>query len=171
MPLLQFAAHDPCQRIHTGLVNIGYFKLRRVQLVTGTHAADNRDMSLICFHDEGDFSGHRIDSIDDIIVVLLEKLVRYIRHKKFFYRIDYSLGIDIQNPLLHHLRLLFANRLRCRMNLPVDIGQTDQIFIDENKMTDTGTGQTFGHIRTDTANPKNSYRRLCQLFHGNMTQQ
>ena len=53
----------------------------------------------------------------------------------------------------------------------VDIGQTDQVIIDEDKMTDTGPGQPFGHIGTDTANPKNSYRRLCQLFHGSMAQQ
>ena len=69
---------------------------------------------------------------------------------------DICIRIDIQNPLLHHIRLVFADGLSRSNNLTVQIGQTDLVIIDQIKCSDTASHKCLAYITAHTADAKYS---------------
>ena len=69
LALLQLVAHNAGKRVDRGLIDVRDLEFRRIELVTGTHAADDRRTGCLTGHDELDLRRYGIDGIDDIIVV------------------------------------------------------------------------------------------------------
>ena len=131
-PFFEFPAHDLRQGIDAGLIDVGYFKARRVQLVAGAHAADNRNLPFLRFFSQAQFAAHRIDGVYNIIIMTGKETVCHIGHIKILYTINCCLRIDIQNPLLHHFCFLLAYGLARGMDLTVNIRQAYEVIIDKN---------------------------------------
>ena len=64
--LFQFPTHDLCQRTHVRFIDIRHAELRRVQLVSSSHAADDRHIARFGAHDNLNLRCHGINSIHHV---------------------------------------------------------------------------------------------------------
>ena len=163
--LLQFAAHDFCQRINAGLIDIRNAEQRRIQFIPRTHRAHDRYPGFLALHDQFDLRCDSIDSIDDIIVLIKREIRSVFRKEKACVRIHFRIRIDVQNTLFHDVGLISSNGFTGGNDLTVYIGLADFIVIDQIQSTYTTSGQCFTYISADTANTEYSYAALGQTFH------
>ena len=170
-PLLQLPAHNPGQGAYRGLINIGDFKLCGIELISGPHAADDgRPRLLRCQH-QRKLRRHRIHRIDHIVIILEMKFVLRLRQIKGLVYRYLAVRIDFQNPLPHHIRLVFSHGLPGGDQLPVQIGQADQIIVHQIDGTHTGAHQRLHGEAAHTADTEHDDPGLLQLFHGLLPQQ
>ena len=70
---------------------------------------------------------------------------------------DHSLGVDFQNPLFGHVHLVLSNGLPGCEDLPVHVGQTHPVIVDQVQGTDAAAGQCFHCVAADAADAKHRY--------------
>ena len=128
-------------------------------------------MAVAALQDEVDLARHRVDGIDNVVVRHREEALGLLGQVEVLNRIDNSLRVDVEDALLHRLRLLLADRLRRRMDLAVDVRQADEVIVDEHEMADTGSREPFCHKRADAADAKDGHRAVCQLLHADLAEQ
>lgn len=105
----QFAAHDFRERADRGFINICDLKFCRVQFVSGSHTADDRDAGFICVGDQLDFRGYGVDCVDDIVVRGEVELITGFRKVKAVVDGDGGLRIDIEDPVPHDFGLVLSD--------------------------------------------------------------
>ena len=154
--------HDSCQRTDRSLINVGNLKLCRIQLVSGSHTTDDRDLCLFCTHDNLDFGCNRIYGIHHIGIFLKRKLICILRQKKTFSNLNLRVRINRVNPFFHHFYFRLSHCIMRCNNLTIQIGKTDIILIYQNKGADSASCQCFHDITTNTANPKDYNLRFFQ---------
>ena len=128
-------------------------------------------MTLPAREDEMDLPRDRIDGIDNIIVMLREKPLRALRQIELLDAVYDSAWVDGENAFPHRLCLFPSDRLRRRVDLPVDVREADEVIIDEDDMADAGACQSFRRIRTDTTYAEHRDRRRGELLHGRIAEQ
>ena len=80
-------------------------------------------------------------------------------------RAHIHIRIDAEHPLLHDINLVFTDCRACRDDLPVEIGQTDLVIIDQVKCPDTAAHKCFTHISADTSDAEYCDSGLRELLH------
>ena len=128
-------------------------------------------MAVAALQDEVDLARHRVDGIDNVVVRHREEALGLLGQVEVLNRIDNSLRVDVEDALLHRLRLLLADRLRRRMDLAVDVRQADEVIVDEHEMADTGSREPLCHKRADAADAKDGHCAVCQLLHADLAEQ
>ena len=140
-------------------------ELRRIQLVSGAHAADDRNFTVDRPHDDLDLCRHRVHRIDHIGIFRKVELIRIFREIKALSDLDLGIWIDIQDPVAHDFRLILSNCLSRRDDLAVDICQADLIIVHQHKGTDSASRQCLRHISADSADSEDRNLRLRKAVH------
>ena len=109
---------------------------------------------------QGDLAGHRVDGIHHVVIPGKVKLIRRPRQVKHVVCLHLQIRIDVQNPLLHHLSLIFSHSAGQGDDLPVDVRYTDRVFIDEIQCSHTASRQSFRHISTYASDPEHCHTFL-----------
>ena len=130
-PCFQFLTHHLAQRAHGSLADVSNLKHLAVQLIPGSHAADNRNPAFQCLLCQGYLCRHRIDGIDDIVRPLFKYLFQILRKNECLMCSHLRFRADIRDPFFHHFRLIPANRTVVSDGLPVDIGQRDLVIVNQ----------------------------------------
>ncbi len=82
-----------------------------------------------------------------------------------------AVRVDFQNTFPHHIGFVFSHRLPGGNQLPVQIGQADQIIVHQINGAHAGTHQRLHSEAADTADTEHNDSGLLQLFHGLLPQQ
>lgn len=82
IPLLQFPTHNPRQRTYLGIIDIRDLQPPGIQLVPGSHGADNRNIFFLCPENQLDLGCHSINGIHDIVIFPKWKLICILGQKK-----------------------------------------------------------------------------------------
>ena len=170
-PLAQLLAHDPGQRAHGCFGDIRHLKPAGVQLVAGTHAADDGRSRRPCLLHHGKLGRYRVDGVHDIVKPGKIQTGRRVRSVKQVVHPDYRVGIDVQHPLPGSLGFVHTNGFVGGQNLPVQIGQADRVPVDEIQLSHPGPGQSLHHIAAHTAQTEYRHPGALQLLHRFFSQQ
>lgn len=149
LPLLQLAAHDAGELVDRGLVDVCDLEFRRIELVTGAHAADDRRAGCLTGHDELDLRRHGIDRIDDIIILLEMEFRTGFRQEKALVTMDDAVRVDVMDALRHHLGFIAPDALVGGYDLTVDVREAYGVVIHEVDRADTGAREGFDGETTE----------------------
>ena len=72
---------------------------------------------------------------------------------------------DVRDALRHHFRLVSADGLPRRDDLPVQVRDADHISVHELERPDAAPRQRFRHIPADAADAKNHNPAVPEPFH------
>ena len=120
--LLQFPSHNSCQRTDTRVINIRNPESSGIQLVSGPHGTDDRNILFLCPHNTFKLCCHCIHGIYNIVIFFKRKVICIFRQKKTLIGSHIHIRIDFQHPLLHHLYFVLSNGLTRGNNLTVQVG-------------------------------------------------
>ena len=170
---LQFSAHDSAQRAYACLREIVDLKHLRMQLIPGSHAADEPYSSSVRLPGKSNLGTHCIDSIDNIIrlFLLIQNYSKIIRQYKHLIRPHFNRRINIPDPFLHNLCLKPANRTVICDRLPVDICQGHCIVIDQDQCADPAPRQRLDTMRSHASHAEYHDRSTFQPVHTFRSQQ
>ena len=129
-PLFQFLAHHPGQGADGGLGNVRHPEGRTVQLIAGTHAADDGGTHRKGPLGKAEFSRDSIDGIHNIIILCKIELIRRFRGVEDWIGIDHCIWINVQNAFFGHLHLQPAHSGMGSQKLAVDIGDADGVAVN-----------------------------------------
>lgn len=149
--LLQFSAHDTGERVDRGLIDVRDLEFRRIELVTGAHAADDRRAGCLTGHDELDLRGDRVDRIDDVIIIFEMEFRTGFRQEKALVAMDDAVRVDVMDAFRHHLGFIAPDGLVGGDDLTVDVREADGVVIHEVDRADAGAREGFDGETTDAA--------------------
>ena len=133
-----------------------------MQLVAGSHTADQWDLpSLRQFRDR-QLCRYRIDGINDIIRSFFKQFFHIIRQYKGLIGLYNNLRIDIPDPLPHHFRLHPSDGTVICDRLPVDVRQRNLVIIDQDQPARTASCKCFDTVRAYAADTKYHDSRLLK---------
>lgn len=95
------------------------------------HGTDDGSTGSVGIDNKRDFAGYSINGIDNIIVLREIKLFRGIRSIKCLIGVDDRVWIDLMDSFGGDIYFIFSDGLSRRVDLGVDIGQTDLVIIDK----------------------------------------
>ena len=84
---------------------------------------------------------------------------------------DLALRIDGEDPLFGSVHLQLTQRVMGGDDLPVDIGQTDPVVVNEINGTDAAAGQGLHRVTADAADAEDCHPGIFQPFHAGFAQQ
>ena len=165
----QFPAHDLSQRADRCLINVCHLKSCRIQFISGSHAADNRYIGLLCLQNQLNFGCDCVHSIYHIRILTEIKFIPVFRKEKTFMCMDHRMGINLQNPFFHNVCFILANRFSGSNDLAVQICQTHFVIVNQINCTHSAPCQSLCRISSHTSDTKNCHSGLFQPFHGIFT--
>ena len=170
-PFFQLAPHDPGQRADAGFIDIRDPEAAAVQLVAGSHGADDRRAGLISAHHQRQLGRHGVHGINHIIIGVEREAFDVFRQYKALVDSHFGVRIDFKDPLPHHLDLIPPDGFTGRDNLAVQIGQTDLIVVDQIKGADAAARQRLAHIAAHAPDTENGHAGPGQAIHGGLAKE
>ena len=82
MAFAHLMPHDARQGTYLGVIDIRDAEGGGINLVSGTHAADDRHAGFLCCHDQVNLGGNGIDAVNHIVILGKVELIRGFRHVK-----------------------------------------------------------------------------------------
>ena len=163
--LLQLSAHNLRQRAHLRLIDICHPKCTGIQLISGTHTADNRSPCLLCTHDQFNLRSHCVHSIYHIIILTKIEISSILRKIKTVMDSHICFRINVQDPVPHHLCFILTNSFPGGNNLSVKIRQAYFVIINQIKGPHTASDQCFTYISSNPSDSKHCHAGVLQFIH------
>ena len=132
---LEQLAHHFAERADRGPEEIVHLKPRRVEFVPGAHAADDRRAAAVRLYGKFNLRGDGVDRIDNETVTRQIEIRRVLGKIKTAARVNFRAGVDIADAGGHDIDLRLADRAVEGGELAVDVGDGDDVGIDQQQMT------------------------------------
>jgi len=95
---------------------------------------------------------------------VLQKVLHIPGVKKIHMGIQFQLRVNIEQSLPHHNGLIPADNAMGTDQLPIDIGNTDSIVINNGDLSDAGSGYRFGYSPANPTQANDQDMGIIQLF-------
>ena len=165
----EFTTHNFCQRADGCFVDVCYLKSSRVEFVSGSHTADDRNAGFFGFHDELDLCSYGIYCIYNIIILGKVKLILGFWKVEAFVDINFCLWVDVEDAVFHNIDFVFADSASGGDDLTVQVGEADFVIIDQIKFTNSTSHKCLYGITADSTDSKNGNSGVRQFLHGFFT--
>ena len=129
--LAEFLADDFRQWVIDGLEDVGHTEQGGIQLVGGTHAGKQRSVLLVATEDEVELCLDRINTVNHVVIKSEIELVGIVRQVESPVLAYNTVGIDGMDAFFSHIDLILSYRLGGGKELPVDIGRTHTVVVDD----------------------------------------
>ena len=170
-PLSKLLPHDPRQRAGRGLGNVRQLQPGRVELVSGSHGADDRNACGPGGEYDRQLSGHGVDCVHHVVVLgKIEFRDRFVRDKGLPGR-QPDLRTDIQNARAGGVHLVLTDGASCGVDLAIQIAFADTVVVDQVKGAEAGANQSLRRIAADASDAEDRHTGGVQLFHARFSQQ
>ena len=128
-------------------------------------------MTAIGLSNQFQLPGHRINGIYDIIIGRKVELIGGFRRIEYWISAHLTGWRNVQNTVFcYHYLFLPQSAVQCN-DLPIEIGETDNIVIDEIQCTNAASCQCLHHIAAYTAYPKYCYTCLLKPLERRFSQE
>ncbi len=159
----QLFAHDACQGAAGGFGKIGNPETGGIQLVSGTHCADDGNCKGDGRLNQAQLAGDQVDGVHNVIILPALKKAVFARFAvQFRQGSDPAGGVDIQDALGHDVGLGAAQRGVEGDQLTVQIGFADRVVVHKRQCADAGAGQRLGAVAADAADAEYSHMTGAQ---------
>ena len=129
--LAEFLADDFRQWVVDGLEDVGHTEQGGILLVGGTHAGKQRSTLLVATEDEVELCLDRINTVNHVVIKSEIELVGIVRQVESPVLAYNTVGIDGMDAFFSHIDLILSYRLGGGKELPVDIGRTHTVVVDD----------------------------------------
>ena len=157
--------HYLCKWTHFCIVYISNAKRRRVKLIACPHTADNRDMKLLCLHDESELRCNGINCINNIIILYEWELIFVFGKEEALVYTDIRIGIYLFHSFSHDICLVLSHCFSCGDYLAVEICKTDLVIVNKVEFIYTASHKSFADISAHTADTEYCHPCICKLIH------
>jgi len=156
-PLAQFASHYPRHRADGRVVDIRDFEGRRVKLVGSAHGADDGHAQRGRPAGELELRRHRVHRVHNVVVRRQVYLASHFREIEQLTRSDSRLWVYFQKALSHHGDLVAADRPVRRYYLAVDVGDVDDVSVEQVYRADPAAAERLGAVPAHAADSENRH--------------
>ena len=164
------AAEGAGQGAGVGFRQVADEKTGGIFLVGGAHGGDQRNLGRFAGPGQFDFSGHRINGVDDIVIGGEIKLAGGFGREENRNGFDLRVGTDVFQPFFHGLGLVPPQGGVKSDNLSVEIADADRVRVHQREMSDSAPAQGFGDVTAHTADTEEDHAAVFQLFNGAVAQ-
>ena len=164
--LAKLGAHDAREGADARLFDMGHAEAGWIEFVACAHRADDTHARALGAANQLELGGHGIDRIDDVIILRQIHLIGGIRHIKYFISVNFDVGVDVVQALLHRVHFVLADGFARGDELAVEVGEADAVIVVEVDCADAAAHKSFRCIAAHAADAENRYTAGFQMRHG-----
>ena len=125
-----------------------------MQLVGAAHTGDERHPRAVGVLGDRQFCGNGVDGVDehvDFPQVAVEQRCHVVGAQEHVERLHLAVGVDVVHHVAHHFVLFAPERAVERDGLTVDVGQPDDVVVDDDQMPHAAARQRLHAVRPHAA--------------------
>ncbi len=160
--LSQLISHNSCKGTDLGFVNIRHTECGGVKLVACAHCGYYGDICGFCPFDYFKLARHRVDGVDNIIVLGKVEPVCRFGHIKALVGIHPDIGADVVDTLFGGIDLIFSHGAAEGVYLAVKVCEAYPVVVDKVKSAHAASCKSFNGISANAADAE--YRNSAAAY-------